>query len=191
MKPEFLDALRRLGKSWYTISDLQKIIGLARPSLRVFLSRWTKARRLERVRQGVYRLPGTPLDLERFATEYYFPAYLSFESALARYGILSQVPYALTFATTRRSRRLRLAEAELEYRQVQPDLYFGFEQEGGVYVARPEKALLDQLYMVARGRARLELEALNLRPLRRGILRRYARAYPDAVRTRLWNIGLE
>jgi len=191
MKPELLDVLRRLGKSWYTISDLQKITGLARPSLRVFLSRWTKARRLERVRQGVYRLPGTGLDLARFATEYYFPAYLSFESALARYGILSQVPYALTFATTRRSRRLRLAEAEIEYRQVRSDLYFGFEQEGGVYIARPEKALLDQLYMVARGRARLELEALNLRPLRRSILRRYARAYPDAVRTRLRNIGLE
>ena len=33
------------------------------------------------------------LELERTANELYYPSYLSFESALSRYGILSQIPY--------------------------------------------------------------------------------------------------
>src|SRR4029450_6358520 len=33
-----------------------------------------------------------------------YPSYLSFESALARHGILSQIPHTFTFATTRPSK---------------------------------------------------------------------------------------
>ncbi|MEO0108502.1 MAG: type IV toxin-antitoxin system AbiEi family antitoxin domain-containing protein [candidate division WOR-3 bacterium] len=185
MRIELIETLRRLGRAWYSIPDLEKITGLARPSLRVFLSRWTRAGRLERLGPGLYHLPGEGLDLERLGNEYYFPSYLSFESALARHGILSQRPYVLTFATTRRSRRLRLKAAELEYRRLRPGLYFGFEMDAGIYVARPEKALLDQLYMVCRGLASLDMSGLNLRPLNRSVLSRYVRAFPPPVGVRL------
>ena len=179
-----------LGKLWYTIAELQKIAALARPSLRVLLSRWTRSHRLERIGRGLYRLPGTSVDLVRLGIASYFPSYLSFEIALARHGLLSQVPYVLTFATTRRSRRLRLMNTELEYRRLRPDLFFGYEQQSGVYIARPEKALLDQLYMVARGRASLDSATLNLAPLRATLLRRYARAFPEPVRKRLKELAI-
>lgn len=48
-------------------------------------------------------------------------------------------------------------------------------------VAEPEKALLDQLYLVGRGRARLALHTLDLSPVDPGRLRTYARSFPPSV----------
>ncbi|MCE5328950.1 hypothetical protein LLG07_01235, partial [bacterium] len=53
-------------------------------------------------------------ELEKTANELYYPPYLSFESSLSRYGILSQIPYDLTFATFRKSKRLLLMDREIE-----------------------------------------------------------------------------
>jgi predicted transcriptional regulator of viral defense system len=185
MKLDVIETMRRLGKSWFTIAEMQKITALSRPSLRVFLSRWTRSGRLERIGPGLYRLPGTAVNLEQLGTASCFPSYVSFESALSKHGILSQLPYVLTFATTHRSRRLRVLNTELQYRHLRPDLFFGYEQQPGVYIALPEKALLDQLYMVTLGRASLDPATLNLAPLRLARLRRHARAFPATVKRRL------
>jgi predicted transcriptional regulator of viral defense system len=182
MRLEVLEALRRLGKSYYTVADLGKATGLAKGSLYVFLARWTKAGLLRRLGTGLYGLPDVAPDLERLGNECCFPSYLSFESALARYGILSQVPYVLTFATPRRSRRLKLTGTEIEYRQLRPELFFGYEPQNGVYVALPEKALCDQLYMKGLGRAELDASGLNLKPVRRRVLAEFVRRFPATTR---------
>ena len=44
---------------------------------------------------------------------------------------------------------------------------------------------IDQLYMVALGRASLDPSTLNLAPLRPALLRRYARAFSAPVQRRL------
>ena len=154
--------------------------GLARASLYV-LVRWVKAGLLARVGVGLYRLSDVPVDLARLGNHQVFPSYLSFESALARFGILSQVPRSLTFATTRRPRQLKLAAGEIEYRRLKPDLFFGYELSDGTAVALPEKALLDELYFVSRGRVRLDRAELNLRPLNRTRLEKMARRFPRPV----------
>lgn len=182
MRLELLDRLRRLGKTYYTTADLAKVTGLSAGSLYVFLSRWVKAGLLVRLGSGLYGLPGVAPDLERLGNERCFPSYLSFESALARYGILSQVPYGLTFASSRRSRRLRLTDTEIEYRQLRPDLFFGYEQVNDLYVALPEKALCDQLYMKSLGRAELDAGDLNLKPIRMRRLAEFGSRFPAATR---------
>ena len=181
MRRDVLALLRRLGRPVYSISDLQKVTGLARASLYVLLARWVKAGWLARVGVGLYRLSDVPVDLARLGSQQVFPSYLSFESALARFGILSQVPRGLTFATTRRPRRLKLAAGEIEYRRLKPDLFFGYELRDGTAAALPEKALLDELYFVSRGRVRLDRAELNLRPLNRTRLEKMARRFPRPV----------
>jgi predicted transcriptional regulator of viral defense system len=181
VRRDVLALLRQLGRPVYSISDLQKVTGLSRASLYVFLTRWVKAGLLARVGVGLYRLSDVPIDLAQLGSRQVFPSYLSFESALARFGILSQVPRGLTFATTRRPRRLRLAAGEIEYRQLKSELFFGYESADGSYVALPEKALLDELYFMSRGRTGIDLNALNLRPLRFKLLWRFARQFPKRV----------
>lgn len=182
MRRDVIETLRRLQKTYYTTADLAKVTGISGGSLRVFLARWTKTGLLKRIGTGLYGLPDVAPDLVQLGNEYYFPSYLSFESALARYGIQSQMPYALTFATSRRSRRLNLADTEIEYRQLRKNLFFGYEQQGSLYVAWPEKALADLLYMASLGRAGCDIRALNLRQVDKRRFSKLIVRFPERTR---------
>ena len=184
MKPKDVALIQRLlslDKPYFSPADLEKILGQKRPALYVTLNRLVKYGVLVRLRRGVYQVALRAPDLARIANQLVYPSYLSFESALSRYGILSQVPYALTFATPHRSRRLTLGDTVVEFHQLKRELFFGYTLEGGLYVAEPEKALLDQLYMVTRGLASLALDELDLSPLDPEQLRAYAALFPAEV----------
>jgi hypothetical protein len=181
MKPKdihLIQFLARLEKPHFTVADLEKILGLKRPSLYVTLHRLVQYGVLERLRRGIYQLALRPSDIPRTANLLYMPSYLSFESALARYGILSQVPYAVTFATTRRSKRITLGATLVEFHQLSDNLFFGYILEQGLYMAAPEKALLDTLYLVKRGKISLDFSSLRLTNLSPERLLAHAAHFP-------------
>ena len=180
---ELVKLLAQLDKPFFNIADLEKIMGLKnRPSLYVTLNRLTAAGVLERLHRGVYRLSLRPLDAARVANQLYRPSYLSFESALSRYGILSQVPYAVTFATSRRSKKMNLGGIMIEFRQLRADLFFGYILENGIYLAEPEKALLDELYLVKRGKASISIDELRVEELSREKINKYIAPFPSYVK---------
>ena len=117
-------------------------------------------------------------DMSRIAGSLYYPAYLSFESALARYGILSQIPHSLTFATTRPSKRIIIGNSEAEFSHLKPSLYFGYTLMNGIDVAEPEKALIDELYLVSRGMRQISIPELDLHTLDKDKILSYVRSFP-------------
>jgi len=184
IKPKDMALIQRLlnlDKPYFSPADLEKALGQKRPALYVTLNRLVKYGVLARLGQGVYQVTLRAADLPRIANQLVYPSYLSFESALSRCGILSQAPYVLTFATSRRSRRLILEEHSVEFRQLKGELFFGYTLQGGLYVAEPEKALLDQFYMVSRGLSSLTPEELDLSPLNLERLQLYASHFPPAA----------
>lgn len=181
----FIRLLQELDKGYFTTSDLEKITGLYRDSLKVALHRFVAKGILTRIKRGVYQLAFSQIDVPKIANQLYYPSYLSFETALSLYGILSQIPYTQTFATTKKSKKIILWNTEVEYRQVQKELYFGYKLEHGIYIAEPEKALLDELYMVSRGKARLDIEELDLRDINKNKLLEYSRRFPRYVEKHL------
>jgi hypothetical protein len=170
-----------LPKPYFTVADLEKILGLKRASLYVTLSRLVKAGILVRLRKNAYKLFLTESDLEKSANELYFPSYLSFESALSKYGILSQIPYTLTFATTRPSKKIVLGDTAIEYRHMKGVLFFGYILENGRYIATPEKALLDELYLMSRGKTKINIEELDLKEIDSKSLKEDAIKFPAYV----------
>jgi len=178
---ELLRTLRRIDKPYYTISDLEKVATLPRTSLYVAIKRWVAVGILQKVAQGIYLPMGKTVPLENIAGQLYFPSYLSFESALAQYGILNLIPYSITFATTRKTRKYTLNGREIEFRQIAPRLYFGFEMRNGVFVALAEKAFLDEIYFVVRGRASLDPDEIDLKKMSSKVLRDYSKRFPSNV----------
>lgn len=174
-----------LRKPYFTVGDLEKVLDQQRPSLYVTLNRLVDYGVLTRLRRGVYQAALQPSDLPRIANALVYPSYLSFESALSRYGILSQVPFVLTFATSRRSQRLVLGETTVEFHQLKQELFFGYTLVDGLFLAEPEKALLDQCYLASRGLASLAWEELNLSPLNLDRLREMALRFPATVRAQV------
>lgn len=178
---DFINKLRALDRGFFTIADIEKITGLPRKSLRVTLVRLTAKKLLTRVRRGVYQLSLLEIDVKKIANQLYYPSYLSFETALSLYGILSQIPYTQTFATLKKSKKMTIFNTEVEFTQLKDDLFFGYTLKQSIYIADPEKALLDQLYLVSRGKRNINIEELDLRTINREKLEEYAKKFPSYV----------
>jgi predicted transcriptional regulator of viral defense system len=189
IKPRDIQLVQNLGrfnKHYWSVADFQKILGYKnRQTLLVVLHRLVSQGVLTRVRRGIYRVSINLVEGALLANLLYTPSYLSFESALSRYGILSQIPYTITLATTRRSKKMTLDGTAVEYRQLRSDLFFGHRLEKSLDIAEPEKALLDCLYLMKRGKLSLALDELNLSSLSPGKLNSYGSRFPRYVQTAL------
>lgn len=189
IKPRDIELVRniiRFNKPYWSVADLEKILGYrSRQTLLVVLHRLVREGVLTRMRRGIYRVSIHSVEGAHLANLLYTPSYLSFESALSRYGILSQIPYAMTLATTRRSKKMTLDGTAVEYRQLREDLFFGHRLEKGLDIAEPEKALLDALYLVKRGKLSLALEELDLSGLSLKKLDSYGSRFPRYVQAAL------
>jgi predicted transcriptional regulator of viral defense system len=173
-----IKTLEQLNKAFYSIADIEKIIGLPRKSLYVSVNRLVERGILERIGRGMYRLFTAKASIEKTAASLYLPNYLSFESALSRYGILNLVPYTLTFATTRKTRRMTVERRDVEFRQIKRDLFWGYEMQGGIYIAKPEKAFLDLAYLASRGIASPDLDELDLKKLSIATVKKLVKRFP-------------
>ena len=147
-------------------------------SLKVALSRLVKNGKILRIRKNVYQLPDKVYDLRKIAWQLYPPCYLSFESALNECGILSQIPYIITFATTNKSKKMTLGREEIEFRQIKKDLFFGYKTQNGLFAAFPEKALADQIYFVSRGLTNLNFKELDLDNVSPRKFKSFIKSYP-------------
>lgn len=181
---KLLQTLRGFDKPYFSVADLEKILGMEKKTLYVTLNRLVKSGVLSRLKRGVYIPEFQTLVPEKIANELYYPSYLSFEAALSKYGILSQTPYVLTFATTKKSKKLRLADIEVEYRQLKRAYFFGYKLKDSLFIAEPEKAMLDQLYMMSKGKSESDTGEWSLVGLNKSKFLRYGRSFPRIVQNK-------
>ncbi|MFC2108352.1 hypothetical protein ACFLS5_02710 [Candidatus Bipolaricaulota bacterium] len=130
-------------------------MGEANPqAVQAQLSRWVKAGRLIKLARGKYIL-ARPYrkdepPLEAMANRLVYPSYVSFERALAWYGLIPEAVPVVTSVTTGRPRVIETALATFQYRHIQQRLFWGYEaiayQGEECLLAVPEKAILDLFY---------------------------------------------
>ena len=134
------------------------------------LGRWVRKGYLIRLRQGYYAFPEYKESKEftlYFANKIYKPSYISLYTALSFYGIIPEAVPQITSVTTLKTTRFSNDFGEFSYKNIKPDLMFGYnlrEMEGGrrIMFATPEKALADLLYLYPFYNTERELEELRL-----------------------------
>ncbi len=183
-----IDKLKNYDKAFFALNDLAKIFNIKEDSLKVALNRWVKNGKILRIRKNAYQLPDKVYDLRKTAWQFYQPCYLSFESALSGYGILSQIPYITAFATVNKTKKIKLRQEEVEFRQIKKSLFFGYKTENGLLVALPEKALADQVYFVSRGLANLNFKELDLSDVSLKKFKSFIKFYPKPTQTLAKNL---
>ncbi len=188
MKTEFIEKIRQIGKDYYTLKDLAKIWKLKKESLKVTCSRMVRKKLLLRIEKNIYILPEKFAYIDRIANQIYSPSYLSFESALSWWGVLSQAPYSLTFASSKRSKKISIGKVEIVYRHLKDDLFFGFENRNNLFIAEPEKAFLDLAYFVSFGRENVNLKNLAVEKLNKKKTIIYLEKYPPKTINLVENI---
>lgn len=136
------------------------------------LQRLNKNGILKRVIKGKYILANADYDDFELANFLVAPSYVSFESALSLYGILSQFTYTVTSATIKRAKKI-LFTKEFEYTHLDRNLFWGFVKNKNFLIATPEKAFLDTLYLSLKGLRKVDLDELDISSLDQKILKDY------------------
>lgn len=118
----------------------------------------------QRLRRGLWTLRP---DLDPFAFAPYltapYPAYVSFWSALARHAMIEQIPRQISVASLDRTRRIQTSAGTFSVHHLGPDLFGGYEgTEAAGYIASPEKAFFDTVYVRAVRGLRVYLPELSL-----------------------------
>lgn len=176
-----IQAMESLGKSFYSASELKRMFP-GEAHIHMSIKRMVDTRVLVPVAHGMYALKSEQLNIEQIGTQVYYPSYISFETALAKYGIIDQGSYQVRLATIRHSKHLTLAGTECNYTQIKPELFNGFDLISGTYIAQPEKAVLDQLYLLSLGKWHGSLDEWDLSGLDRKRLNTLREPYGAKVK---------
>ena len=132
--------------------------------------RWAKKGLLLRLRQGYYTFPeykSKPDFALYFANRIYRPSYVSLHTALAFYGMIPEAVIQITSVTSLKTASFTNDFGEYGYKSVKEGLMFGYDlkpiADGRTFqLAKPEKALLDLLYLYPYYNTGQELEGLRL-----------------------------
>ena len=158
------------------------------------LTRWTQAGRLYQLRRGLYALapPFQHVKPHPFliANRMVRSSYVSRQSGLSHYGLIPEYVPVTTSVTTARPARWQTPFGAFEFRHLQAKLLYGYRlidvgQNQRAFVATPEKALLDLIYLQPGGDSPDYLNELRLQNLDRLDLNDLARQAARVERPKL------
>jgi predicted transcriptional regulator of viral defense system len=139
----------------FDLSLLVQAFDDQREVIRVQLSRWMKQGKVIGLRRGMYTLAETyrhaPLTPAVLASQLYRPSYLSALWALGYHDMIPERVVWLTSVTSRVPKHFKNPFGVFDYRNIKQDCFFGYRTviQGGaeIFVAEPEKALLDHWHL--------------------------------------------
>lgn len=133
------------------------------------LSEWQNKNYLIKLKRGYYIFSDSKIseqELYYIANKIYAPSYISFEMALAFYGLIPESTYGVTSATTRKTAEISTPIGYFIYRTLKKELMFGFnlQKVANKYykIADLEKTILDHLYINNHLEHKKDFESLRL-----------------------------
>jgi len=156
------ETLLNLDKRYLSGREIARILNINPKNRKVALSRLTKRKILHRLRRNLYEVALKPSDIIEAANSVYQPSYLSFTYCLGKLGILNQLAYEIEFATPKKTKRIEIRNRSVIFRKIKKELFFGYTLKDNIFIAEPEKALLDTLYLKTKGLATINENELNL-----------------------------
>ena len=154
------ELLRIVGEEPVFSSSLLKVGEVSQARIEVQLARWVKAGRILSLRRGLYVLAEPyrkvvphPFLLANILTR---ASYVSLQSALSYHGLIPEHVPVVTSVTTGRPGKTQTALGIFMCRHVQHAMFYGFQKaliasDQEAYIALPEKALLDVVYLIPGG----------------------------------------
>lgn len=148
-KSQYLETLLRSPKTVFTLEDIA--ILWQEPgtqAVRVRLSYYVRRGKLYRIRKGIYAKDKNYSKLE-LATRIFTPSYLSFETILAREGLIFQFHTQISVASYL-TRDIEVDGQVYSFRKIKMPILthpMGVENKNETSFATRERALLDTLYL--------------------------------------------
>lgn len=186
--------LRKLTKLYFSYSELAKILKLKENSARVTANRYVKKGYILRLKRNLYILREKWDNLtieEKFtlANILQVPSYISLTTALSYYGYTTQIQQNYYESVSiYRSNELQKEDTVFKYTKLNKKLYFGYIKKDNFFIALPEKAILDALYLMTRGKYKLDLSAIDFEKFNKKLVDRYLINYAPKIRRAIINL---
>lgn len=139
-------------KGIFTVSDLKTILRCqSRSTFFQKINRLEKLNVISRFSRTIYLTDG--YSSEDLSSRLNSNSYISFGTVLAQHMLIGSIPtFRVQSVKTGKSRVYSNEHLTIEHLSIQKKLYFGFESDGWIKKATPEKAYLDTLYFAQKGK---------------------------------------
>ena len=144
---DIIKILKEKNLTLFSLADFERLFRLKkRNTLYKKILRLEKKGIIQKLIKGKYRFLLNSTNDFNLANFIYQPSYVSLESALSFYGIVSGFPHRITSLTVKKSRMFIIDNKEYLYSKISSKLFWGYEKKENFLIAEKEKALIDYLY---------------------------------------------
>lgn len=179
------EIIRKLNSKEIPLFSLDELGGLLqisnRQSLYKRIYRLEKQKILKKLTKGKYQYLLSEANDFTIANFLYQPSYVSLQSALSLHSIMTGFSYQITSITTRKSKSITSLDKTFSYSTINAKLFWGFENDGGFLIARPEKALLDYIYFASKGLTSLDWNEIDVTNLDKKLLLDWAGKFDNKI----------
>lgn len=171
---ETIKRLKTQGVSLFTLSDFARLFAIDnRNTLYKKVQRLEEKEAIKRLIKGKYLFLFAKPNEFVIANFLYQPSYVSLESALSLYGIITGFPYQITSITIKKTNSFTIEGKEYHYTQIAKSLFWGYEKKEDFLIAEKEKSLFDYLYLAHKGLREFDAGEFDLSLINKKILYRY------------------
>jgi len=177
--------IKKINKLYFAYQDIAKILSISEDSARVLCSRYVKQKYLIRLKRNFYILKekwDNIIQSQKFelANILQVPSYISLMTALSFYEYTTQVQQKFVESISLyRTFTKDIEGVVFNYSRIKRDYYFGFSKKNNIFIASPEKAFIDSLYLNYLGKYNLDLSSLNLEKIDRKSCENILKRYPS------------
>ncbi len=168
--------LRDRHLNMFTAQDLISLFNVGTRAAQAFLSYNVKKGAFVRLKPNLFSLKDSAPPPLTIANRLYAPSYISLNTALSHYNLIPEIVYAVTSVTTKPTREFEANNILFTYTKIKPSAYTGYVPAridgAAVFIATPEKAVADFLYLVYLGKQTYN-DRLKLKQINQTLLRRY------------------
>lgn len=175
---EIIRILKEKQIALFSLSDFGRLFNIKnKQTLYKKIQRLQKKKLIQPLIKGRYLFFLNDVSDFTLANYLYQPSYISLESALSFYGIITGFTYKLISLTTKKSRTFQINNKEFQYCHIDSNYYWGYEKKDDFLIADKEKALLDYIYFSLKGLRSLDWEELEMKQLSKKRLISYAKKF--------------
>lgn len=135
-------------KYTFNIRDISLLLGVPKPKSYNLIKALKKKKWIYKIGSN-YILDNLFISPDTYdiVSQLVTPSYISFWTALHRYGFTEQVPYSTYVVTTKLKRAIKLKDTNILFVKFKPKRFFGYTPSGKTTIATKEKAIIDSLYL--------------------------------------------
>ncbi len=180
--------LKNIEKNYFGYEDIANALGISLPAARVSANRYVKQGLLIRIKRNIYILKDNWRDFNQntifsLANLIQTPSYISLLSALCYYEISTQIQQNfIESIALKRTKQVEIENTIFNFSLINKNLYSGFIKKDDFFIALPEKAFADSMYLTSFGKYKLDFTAIDLTKLDSEVLFDTLDKYPDKTK---------